>query len=292
MTYSEQEAVHYFQYARASFCTERHVQSWDCGDICHDAPIVPGAVHFLKSKLFGAQGYVARTSSTADNNECIVAFRGSVTPQNWISDFVAYLTPWNNDDWCPGCKVHAGVAKTYDALRNDMLEGIKKLKCEQVAFAGHSMGGGMVALASLDVHETLNLTVGPVYTYGMLRTGNQAFVDAYVRVAEKQGRYPPMWRLVHYYDPVPRLPPSDIYFLEYVHIPLEVYYTDRSNTEWEVCPSSNRTENKTCSAAVSLLKCSTSNPGVDHNQYLNMTTDFDALPKSCTSDQESSVVIV
>lgn len=286
--YIEDEARLYMQYARASFCTKQSLERWDCGDMCDDTAVLPGSVHFFDDYATQMQGYVAKTPS----KECIAAFRGTVTVINYINDFTAYLQHWPEDrpSWCPGCKVHAGVAKSYKGLRSGFMNAITDLKCQSISFAGHSLGGAVVALASLDVRAR-GLQVNKVYTYGMLRTGNQEFVAAYLNLMQDVS--PPMWRIVHYKDPVPRIP---FVAMGYVHIPTEVYYVDKPSAHWKVCTSftPQKPEDESCSWAIDILSCIPpfADPTSNHNMYMNKTTEGPKLPPSCLRHEEVVRLVV
>merc|ERR1712176_335783 len=141
------------------------------------------------------RGYVAKLPQA--ENKCIVSIRGSITTINWLRDFEFWHTPWPNWDSanqsiCQGCQVHTGVAKCYSELREDMMKYIKELECHNIVLSGHSLGGAIVSLASMDL-RTLGFSVDTVYTYGKLRVGNDSYVSAYIAAAERQNAQPAMW---------------------------------------------------------------------------------------------------
>lgn len=262
--------------------------------MCVDAPVVPGTVRFLgKSRYWSAQGFVAEIPGevagevTGARTRCIIAFRGSVDVMNYVADLEVWQTAWpnwgvDNRSWCPDCQVHQGVAFTYRELRPSMLSAIRSLNCSSFAMAGHSLGGSMAALASLDIRR-MGWHVHPVYTFGKLRNGNQAFVEAYVAAARQQGTSPPMWRVVASHDVVPRLPMD---WLGYVHEPLEVYYSTEARVgSFRVCSSTpHEIENPVCAHARSVFSCLWSD---DHNMYLDKTTKSADMPVSCDAEGPS-----
>lgn len=289
--YNEDEAKIYMQYARASFCTRQSLGNWDCGDMCDDTSVVRGSIRFFEDEATTVQGYVARMNGS----ECIVAFRGSVTTTNYIYDFRAVSEVWpeGTASWCPGCRVHTGVAKSYKAVRSAMTNAIADLKCTAVNFAGHSLGGALVGLASLEVRASLNLQVNTVYTYGMLRTGNQHFVDAYLNASKAQRVWPPMWRIVHYKDPVPRIP---LVAMGYVHVPAEVYYVDIHSAHWKFCTAftPDRPEDESCSSAIGILHCIPpfADASFNHNMYMNKSTLGPDLPPKCLKQHVPIEIVV
>jgi len=85
----------------------------------------------------------------------IIAWRGSVTPLDWVNDF--NVTPILSRAWkgvAPGIRVHSGVAGLMEsemALHEEhFVEAIKKNpRVKRVVFTGHSLGGGLAAVAQL-----------------------------------------------------------------------------------------------------------------------------------------------
>lgn len=286
--YSENEARLFMQYARATACLEERLESWTCGEMCEAAQVVPGSLRYLPmTATWKVTGYVARIPSNLQLNgtdsRCVVAFRGSGPAMNWVSDFTAWKVSWPNWEgadktWCQDCNVHWGAASDYAEIRLDMLRAIKNLSCASLAFTGHSLGGALAALASLEVRGGLGLHVDPVFTFAKYRVGDASFVSSYVSAADKQNVTPPMWRVVDYKDPIPRLPPT---WLGYAHEPHEVYYTNPDNSAYRVCNASlEQPEDITCSLGTSLFGC-LGDPGHLHNTYVNLTTLGSEWPAAC-----------
>jgi len=264
--------------------------------MCSEARVVPGSPRFFSSPdAFGfpnVQGYVAQvptqdSGSETSSNTCIISFRGSVEVMNYVRDGKFWHTSWpnwegGNKSMCPGCQVHTGVAECYSDLRSNMLRYVRELNCKRLRLAGHSLGGGIVSLASMELRSS-GFLVDKVYTFGKLRVGNEAYAAAYIAAAERQGVDPPMWRLVNQHDPVPRLPP--MWTGPYVHTPVEVYY--ESPGTFKICCSSSRElENSTCGVSVGLPAC-LSNSAHDHNTYLNLSTIGSDLAAACLSSEMS-----
>lgn len=284
--YNEEEARAYTQYARAAFCTKVPIEEWKCGDMCLGSAVIPGSVRFLGlTKLWKVQGFVARIPEV---DKCIVAFRGTVDFQNWIVDGWLKTTPWPLDGelGCEGCRVHSGFAHAYEEIRPAMMAAVVDLSCRNVAFTGHSLGAALATLGSMDLRQRTNFYVGPVYTFGKPRIGNYAFVDEYVALAKKNNVEPPMWRVVHYRDPVPRIAPVGI--SGYDHEPFEVYYTDQASSTYLECPSSAMLyqpwENATCAYKTNLAECLDLDHiwDLDHLFYLNLSFQKSHMSEACT----------
>jgi len=286
--YDEREALKYVRYAQAAFCNQRAIESWTCGSICEGASTLARRVKFIQpGPQSGVQGYVAAISET----HCVVAFRGSVSRANWATDAMFWLIDWPPESsnrahapWCKGCQVHSGFAMAYEELRDAMKAALLELKCRQVSVTGHSLGAAVATLSSLDLRASLGYHVSAVWTFGKPRIGNMEYVESYMKAAEVQGVYPPLWRVVHYHDPVPRLPPDKPFQTKVVHESLEVYYTDKDSSHYIECPQQGAEENhsSSCSWGTSLVWCI----NLDHITYLNETFVHRSFPSACIGDGE------
>ncbi len=133
-------------------------------------------------------GFVA-----AQQNVAIVAFRGTVSIGNALTDATAALVRQNI---FPGL-VHLGFAHAaetvYPTVRDLLAAQDRKLP---ILVTGHSLGG---AMATLVAHRLAadGFPVRAVYSYGSPRPGDRNFRDAY-RV--------PHYRFVNDNDLVPHLP--------------------------------------------------------------------------------------
>mmetsp|Transcript_18545 Transcript_18545/g.58103 ORF Transcript_18545/g.58103 Transcript_18545/m.58103 type:complete len:329 (+) Transcript_18545:11-997(+) len=286
--YNEREALTYVNYARAAFCTSEAITRWDCGEACEGAPVVNGSVRFFgPGENWQVQGYVARLP--APSGQCVVAFRGSIVWQNWLADAYFLLEDWppqgsgrESASWCSDCRVHRGFASAYEELRPAIVASLRGLNCTSTAVVGHSLGGALASLAMLDLRAAEGLRVEPAYTFGKPRVGNQAYVEALLAAAKKQGVEPASWRVVHYRDPVPRMPPATEHIGLYAHEPHEVFYDTRSSDFTRECEHGvelvNGHEDPTCSWAAMLAECI----NLDHLDYLNKSMAYRKMDAKCT----------
>ena len=112
---------------------------------------------------------------------------------------------------CTNCTVHAGFMKAWRETRPYILPKLKELvqryPVYQVTLVGHSLGGAIAALASLDFHSR---GWNPhVTTFGEPRIGNQGlmeYVDKAFSNVHDQDTVDMYRRVTHYNDPVPLLP--------------------------------------------------------------------------------------
>jgi pimeloyl-ACP methyl ester carboxylesterase len=172
----------------------------------------------------------------------VVAFRGTYSLTNTVVDlstvpqeYVPYPDDPTDDDEvhdnpptrgdgerrhdkCANCTVHTGFLTSWLASRKLVLPALRAARAKHptypVHLVGHSLGGAVAALASLELRLSYNLSDISVTTFGEPRVGNQGLVDYLDRVFELDGddgydadlearRYR---RVTHAGDPVPLLP--------------------------------------------------------------------------------------
>jgi hypothetical protein len=281
--YNEEEALEHLLYSKAAFCSEQAITSWSCGAMCDRAPT--DKVRYIpEGPVAKVQGYVAQIPIEIPDGstKCIVSFRGSLNFSNWMADLDFRLRDWplgelKNAEWCKGCRAHKGFSDAYDELRDDVHEAIRELGCTRLVLAGHSLGAAVATIASFDLRSAMGYQVEATWAFGLPRVGNREFVESFEAAAASEGVSPPIWRVVHFHDPVPRLPPTWPFGV--AHGGLEVYYTDRASSNYLVCPQDGKRENisKECMGGVppwQLLN-------TDHVDYLNETFAFKDFPDEC-----------
>merc|ERR1712087_326103 len=311
--YNEQEALKHIYYSKAAFCTEDAITSWSCGEMCEKAPIMgTDKIRYIpEGERFKIQGYVAQipteqtvssnmtingTSISDGNNQtndtkCMVSFRGSLNGANWYADFLLMLRPWPLNElagaeWCKGCMAHYGFTEAYDELRADVHRAVEELNCTRLTLAGHSLGGAIATIASFDLRAAMGYHVDATWTYGKPRIGNAEFVNNFEAAAMRQGVSPPLRRVVHYHDPIPRAPPHLPNIHPVAHGSLEIYYTDRASSEYLVCPQNGAVENQSdaCMAGWPLWFP----VNMDHVSYLNQSFAFKDFPDECKAEEKRS----
>lgn len=179
-------------------------------------------------------GYIV-LSHPPSPSRIIVAFRGTYSIANTVIDlatipqeYIPYPGDEDEDDQerakgslkreinpqkveCTNCTVHAGFMTSWRHSRPHILPHLKELVESypdyQVTLVGHSLGGAVAALASLDFESR---GWNPqVTTFGEPRIGNQGlmqYIDKSFSDAghmDITGRYR---RVTHVDDPVPLLP--------------------------------------------------------------------------------------
>ena len=183
-------------------------------------------------------GYIA-VSHPPSAPRIIVAFRGtysitnaiidlSTVPQEYIpyagdddddddgeNDESIFLKPINSKSAeCTNCTVHAGFMTAWRHTRSYIIphleELVEKYPGYQLTLVGHSLGGAVAALASLDFHS--RGWRPQVTTFGEPRIGNLALMQYFDKAftVEKKTNTGKLYRRVtHVDDPVPLLPVSE-----------------------------------------------------------------------------------
>ncbi len=117
----------------------------------------------------------------------IVAFRGTMEPENWRTNLDGMPTAWGERG-----RVHAGFRAALERLWPAIVPHLDGAPA--VVHTGHSLGGALATLAAARRAPTVT------YTFGAPRVGTRSFVRALGDAA--------VHRVTHGADVVPALPPS------------------------------------------------------------------------------------
>jgi hypothetical protein len=136
------------------------------------------------------------------NQRLIVAFRGTQFIHDWLDDFDFVPAPYAP---VPGRgTVHEGFQIVYLAVRDNLIALLNKYSggYRELLITGHSLGGALCPLATLDLLN-VNSNLSPVvYTWAEPRVGHSDFVtffNTHVNIC---------YRIVNVWDVVPHLPPD------------------------------------------------------------------------------------
>jgi hypothetical protein len=117
------------------------------------------------------EGYVGYLPS---DKSIYVAFRGSSSVRNWISDLYAVKTHYLSFPEC-NCEVHKGFYEAEQTVAPQVIAAVQKLRLQFPLYAvkvtGHSYGAALSQLMALDLIKN-NISVKSLYNYGQPRTGN------------------------------------------------------------------------------------------------------------------------
>ncbi|WP_139992811.1 lipase family protein [Paenibacillus paridis] len=129
----------------------------------------------------------------------VLAFRGSGSAVDWVSDFIAQQTvyrPVKNSGL-----THKGFTDIYMSARVQIIEILKQLPTQKPLFVtGHSLGGALATLAALDISANTAFSAPIVYTFGTPRVGDPNFASSY------NAKIATHWRFQNEFDIVPHLP--------------------------------------------------------------------------------------
>ncbi|WP_096152841.1 MULTISPECIES: lipase family protein [Bacillus] len=159
----------------------------------------------------------------------IIAFRGTSTDLDWVSDAEIYQHPFQH------CKskpfVHSGFLSVYESARDEILETLKSLPKEKALFiTGHSLGGALAVLNAFDIGSNQLHDHFYMYNYGAPRVGDEQFVEEYKKVCPASIRY------VNLLDAVPFLPTTKLYgpiskkTWYYRHVPKAIHFIRREGS--------------------------------------------------------------
>lgn len=151
------------------------------------------------------------------NDRIIVAFRGTNTSSDWISDAIARQSPFVFVR--ESGLVHQGFLNIYRSARKQIMETLSKLSSQkQLYITGHSLGGALATLCAADVAVNTRFRAPAVYTYASPRVGNPVFVDTFNRLCSNRQR------IYNANDLVPQLPtilyksPGTDQLYHYLHV--------------------------------------------------------------------------
>lgn len=136
-----------------------------------------------------------------ESDQCaILAFRGTGSAVDWVSDFIAHQTPYR--PLRNAGLTHKGFTDIYMSARDQVHALLSQLPYDKPLFiTGHSLGGALATLAALDIAANTPFTSPVVYTFGAPRVGDPQFVQTYNYIVPFHYRYQ------NEFDIVPHLPP-------------------------------------------------------------------------------------
>ena len=161
---------------------------------------------FENSLLTDVTGYLAADSS---RGLTILSFRGSESVRNFIADADFPTTP--TPDLCATCAIDTGFYTSWVEARGGILTHLASATAANPTFrlviTGHSLGGAIAAIAAAEVRKSGQ--IADLYTYGQPRIGGADVSDFITNQSPSLGNN---FRVTHYDDPVPRLPPLALGF--------------------------------------------------------------------------------
>lgn len=137
-------------------------------------------------------------------NARVIAFRGSASIRDWITDFECARNSKG---------VHHGFGDAMESVRPALMAAAGWIK-PPVFVTGHSLGGAMAVLAAKALADA-DFPVQGVYTFGGPRTGNRAWAQGYDLMLGSR-----TFRFINEEDIVPRVPS---WVMGYSHVGTECF---------------------------------------------------------------------
>ena len=163
-----------------------------------------------------AFGFVVRETATG---AIIVSIRGTQTPDEWVKNFTAIPVPFSAVAGFG--TVHLGFEIMWNRIRGDVMDALRNLPtATRITFLGHSLGGAMATLGTVDVKRNLNRPSVDLATVGSPRTGEIFFHKHF------DGLIADAFRVAEIRDIVPHVPPAFLIWLHVgLHIPVRSHVT-------------------------------------------------------------------
>ncbi|KAK5578216.1 hypothetical protein RB653_003169 [Dictyostelium firmibasis] len=231
-SFLESTAQTFLSYSYASYCDFDDIKNWTCPTCTHsdveDFKIV-NAVYNSTTDTQAFVGYIG--------NEVIVAFRGSMDIQSWITNFQFLQIDY---PLFPSAKVHSGFYDSWSSVRDQVKQSIDSaltlcgVECNEIKVTGHSLGAALATLAIAEIQGWYTIP-STMYNFGSPRVGDTVFAEYFNKIQ------PNVIRVTYEQDLVPHVPPEGV--MGYHHIPTEVYFS--TNTTYKTCDDSG--EDPTCS---------------------------------------------
>src|SRR5579875_3371977 len=136
-------------------------------------------------------GFVAQNKKS---NDIFVTFRGTQTPEDWLSNIAINHTahPWG--------AVEEGIATVYAQCSAAILGAVERARASRVVSTGHSLGGALSTLAAADL--AIHQAAVELYNFASPRTGSSSFAVTFNQ------KIATAWRMVNTEDLVTTVPLS------------------------------------------------------------------------------------
>eukprot|EP01083_Nonionella_stella_P271510 920060_1 len=181
------------------------------------------------------------------NEAIVVTFRGTENTEQYIGYLRHCFIDWDKSslaqlksDLGVSHDVHMFqiISNAYDELKSEFYSYVQELIAAypeyQIFITGHSLGGALAAIFTLDLYADyynngapLDKTKMKIYTYGQPRVGNDGFAVLMNELLDYE-----YYRVVHSKDPVPVLPP---WIFGYRHNGIEIHYGEGDYVDNTLC---------------------------------------------------------
>jgi hypothetical protein len=229
-----------------TYCPENSVKDWNCF-WCSKIP----NFNLIETFWDSFTSTFCYFGQMLDNKEYILAFEGSQDTQDVKIDFnFSKLVPYKHYNTA---KVHSGFWTAYTSIRDEIYDLINSYRVNNIRVVGHSLGGALATLASLDLVEEFGISNVKMISLGAPRIGNLEYSKLYSSLVNEY------YRLTHARDPIVHLPYR---LMGFTHIPHEIYYFDDTLNYTECL----EIESPKCANSVSRERLNFT----DHGYYMNI----------------------
>ncbi|KAL5494550.1 hypothetical protein ACEPAI_11 [Sanghuangporus weigelae] len=207
-------------------------------------PLGTTLVQTINNAATDTQGYITRDDA---NKQIIVAFRGSLSVQDFLIDAQVALTPFDSQGVTntSNSAVHSGFLSAYNSVSSDVISAVSSQLDAHGDYAlvstGHSLGGALASIGGVSLAANFPDVPLQVFTFGQPRTGN----SEYAQLAEDLIGTENIFRAVHTTDGVPTSIPT---LLDYQHHTTEYWQFQDPSAADTVMQCTGR-EDPNCSAA-------------------------------------------
>ncbi|AJS61431.1 lipase family protein [Paenibacillus sp. IHBB 10380] len=133
--------------------------------------------------------------------EIIIAFRGTSSTTNWISNIIASQKRFKyiKED----CLTHRGFTDIYSSARSKITFALSRLSPDKTLYiTGHSLGAALATLCAIDIAANTSYISPNLFTYGSPRVGDPTFTKTFTKYVRNS------YRIANPFDVVTHAPPS------------------------------------------------------------------------------------
>lgn len=130
-----------------------------------------------------------------EESQYVISFRGSESIKDWIGNMKVSQTPF-----LLGAKVHLGFMHQYSSVKEQILQKISEQPEKSIMCCGHSLGGALATICSLDLVLMEKRKCVSCITFGSPRAGDIKFKELFDTNIKNS------YRIKNSYDFVTHLP--------------------------------------------------------------------------------------
>lgn len=178
-------------------------------DYCAVPPSGSTVVKYFNVSFTDTQATLFRDDKA---QEIILSFRGSSSPKDLDTDFEFTLAPLTaTGTSCSSCKVHSSFQIAYESVASAVISAVQSELSSsgysKFTITGHSLGAALSSIATASFIGS-GVKVANTYTFGEPRNGDAAWAS-YLSNQIPDSNY---FRVTHYNDGVPQIPPTVLGF--------------------------------------------------------------------------------